>query len=79
MSHGFRDGLPFWNQLGPLPVEQWCSNAEQERNEVDSCLVEQVCSEQLLGDIRAQHQDVFVPRGLLGASDRGRVGNVGRE
>jgi hypothetical protein len=36
MSRGPRDGLPFWNQLGPLPVEQWCSNAEHERNEVDS-------------------------------------------
>jgi hypothetical protein len=36
---------------------------------VDSHLVEQVCSQQLPGDIRAQHQDVLVLRGLLGAPD----------
>ena len=37
---------------------------------MDSYLVEQACSEQLPGDIRAQHQDVLVPRGLLGAPGR---------
>jgi hypothetical protein len=42
VSHGSRDGLPVWNQLGLLPVEQWCSAAQQERNEMDPYLVEQV-------------------------------------
>jgi hypothetical protein len=37
---------------------------------VDSYLVEQACSEQVPGDIRAQHQDDLVPRGLLGAPGR---------
>ena len=38
---------------------------------MDVYLVEQICSEQMPGDIGAQHQDVLVPRGLLGAPDRG--------
>ncbi len=37
---------------------------------MDPYLVEQVCSEQMPGDIRAQHQNVLVFRGLLGAPNR---------
>jgi hypothetical protein len=71
VGHGPGHGLSFWDQLGLLPIEQWCSRAQEERNEVDAYLVGQMCSEQLPGDIGAQHQDVLVPRGLLGAPDRG--------
>jgi pimeloyl-ACP methyl ester carboxylesterase len=42
-----RDGLPFRNQLGLVPLEQGCSSAQQEQNEMDPYLVEQACSEQL--------------------------------
>ena len=71
MGHGPRDGLPFWNQLGLLPVEQSCASAQQEQNEVDSHLVDQAYAEHLPGDIHAQHPDVLAIRGLLGAPDRG--------
>jgi hypothetical protein len=37
---------------------------------VDAHLVEQARLQQLPSDIRAQHQDVLVPRGLLGSPDR---------
>jgi pimeloyl-ACP methyl ester carboxylesterase len=42
-----RDGLPFRNQLGLVPLEQGCSSAQQEQNEMDPYLVEQACSVQL--------------------------------
>ena len=47
-----RDGFPFRNELGQLPVEQPCSTAQQERYEIYSSLVERACSEQPPGDIR---------------------------
>jgi hypothetical protein len=54
VGHGSSDRLSVCDQLGLLPGEQWCSLTQQERNEVDAYLVEQVCSEQLAGDIGAQ-------------------------
>jgi hypothetical protein len=70
MGHGPHEGLSFGDQLDPLPVEHWCSLAQKERNEVDAYLVEQVCSEELTGDVGTQHEDVLVTSGVLGTPDR---------